>query len=382
MPSTSPSPWIRRPLRIPTVELCKKLALILGLLNGLILGYLISGKVWILPGMQKKSIYVNENDSVSWWSESDKAKVQNQTEFGFESTPCDVDSECYRFRQLMASWPAAKPKAAIYVLTEPHKRGNKTKDMLASLFKYFNDKYRYPIIIFHTGEWNITSEMLPVSIPREVIFLQRVIFPLPPYLAERRTICPHGLGYRHMCRFHANTVYTHPILQDLEFAWRLDDDSLLLGPNIEYDVFKFMRDRGLLYGFITIDSDILACVVDLWEAAEDYTKQLHIKSHFLDKWPRYKMFYNNFEISNVSIWRTEEYRGFVEHIDDLGGIYKYRWSDAPIKSLALAMFVSPEKIHQFKHIGYQHQLIKIPGLHNSSELHLLATQLRVERVVL
>ena len=160
-------------------------------------------------------------------------------------------------------------------------------------------------------------------------------------------------------------MYTHPILRDLEFAWRLDDDSRLLGPDIDYDVFKFMKDNGLVYGYNLIINDFPQCVYGLWEAAENYTKLLRMKGQFLGRWPQRRTFFNNFEISDLSIWRTREYRGFLKYIDDLGGVYKYRWGDAPIKSLGLAMFVSSRKIYRFKHIGYQHPAVRIQGLHHT-----------------
>ena len=356
--------WNLASFHAPSQESTKRFVLFYIIINGLLLAYLITEKVMV------QDIHAIEK--------SDRTNSTYPSDVGFESTPCEVDSECDRFRQLMASWPAAKPKAAIYVLTEPHKRGNKTKDMLASLFKYFNHKFEYPVILFYTGNTgNKTDELLPVGTSRELIFMQQIVFHLPHYLPNKTTTCPHGLGYRHMCRFHANTVYTHPIFQDLEFAWRLDDDSLLLGPNIDYDVFKFMKDHDLVYGYNAIDRDIPPCAVGLWRAAVNYMNHSHIRDQYLSRWPRYWMFYNNFEISNLSIWRSKEYRGFMRYIDDLGGIYKYRWGDAPMKSLALAMFVSPEKIHKFKHIGYQHQKKKIQGSSHTLKVELLTKDLKI-----
>ena len=72
------------------------------------------------------------------------------------------------------------------------------------------------------------------------------------------------------------------------------------------------------------------------------------------------MFYANFEISNISIWRSCAYRNYVDYIDRLGGIYYGRWGDSPIKSLALSLFIPWTEIHEFKDIGYEHQGFKIP----------------------
>ena len=272
-------------------------------------------------------------------------------------------SECYRFHQLMTSWPDSKPKAVIYFLTQPNVRTGQTREMMTSLFKYFNDKFRYPVIIFHTGDMTNETEIILSEVQsRELIFIQEITFEIPKFFPEREKIyCPGSLGYRHMCRFHANTVYLHPIMQDLEYAWRLDDDSLLLGPAINYDVFAFMEEHQLIYGYRFIDDDWESCVIGLWEAVYGYRKQNSIDGQFIDKWWKPKMFYNNFEISRVSFWMSEEYRRFITYIDRVGGLYQYRWGDAPIKSLALALFVSPVKILKFDNIGYRHQKKRLPG---------------------
>ena len=41
-----------------------------------------------------------------------------------------------------------------------------------------------------------------------------------------------------MCRFHSNLIYQQPIIAELEYKLRLDDDSLVTSP-IEYDLFRW-----------------------------------------------------------------------------------------------------------------------------------------------
>ena len=71
------------------------------------------------------------------------------------------------------------------------------------------------------------------------------------------------------------------------------------------------------------------------------------------KW-NMKIYYTNFEISKLSFWRSHEYMNFFDYLDGLGGIYKYRWGDAPIHTLALSIFLPDTKIHCFKDISYKH----------------------------
>jgi len=169
----------------------------------------------------------------------------------------------------------------------------------------------------------------------------------------------YDVGYRHMCRFHAKTVYEQPILTGLEFAWRLDHDSFITR-EIGYDVFALMREKQMIYGFVKVFRELAKWTTGLWDAANEYINVAAVKTEFYSKWPRNTMYYNNFEISRLSLWLSDDYQRFINYIDRLGGIYYHRWGDAPIKSIAVAMFVPRHQTHHFKDIGYRHQFFKRP----------------------
>ena len=79
--------------------------------------------------------------------------------------------------------------------------------------------------------------------------LQVVHFDIPPFVkksAVPKTSCFKSIGYRHMCRFQAKTVYEQPILARLQYVWRLDDDSYIT-KRIHYDVFRRMRYLSLIH---------------------------------------------------------------------------------------------------------------------------------------
>lgn len=90
-------------------------------------------------------------------------------------------------------------------------------------------------------------------------------------------------------------------------------------------------------------------------------------------------FWNNFEIVKLSFLRSQAYRDFFHHIDEAGGIYYERvspprrslptivqrdltiskWGDAPIRTLAVSMLLSPSEIHHFADIGYRHDTFQV-----------------------
>ena len=306
----------------------------------------------------------NSKVYTSWHSNTDTVndsyKISSTNEMDiypatFSMADCGVTSECGRFRKLFANWPQHKPRAAIYALTGGPKGGRLLK-MLTTLFDKFNDEYHYPIIIFHEAEFH--PEIVKEQFDRPNIFYQQITFPQPLHFPEPDpvSVCDRltDTGYRHMCRFHAGMVFTHPIIQGLEYVMRIDSDSELLPPRVTYDLFSFMKEHQLIYGYRTLVIDGGDCVKNLWELAETYARERSIKPTFLHCWPRKQNFYNNFDISRLDFWQGKQYQDFFHHVDNAGGIYRYRWGDSPIKGLAISLFVPPQSIHMFDDVGYHH----------------------------
>ena len=165
-----------------------------------------------------------------------------------------------------------------------------------------------------------------------------------------------------MCRFQAKTVYEQPILARLQYVWRLDDDSYITSP-VGYDVFRLMRDRRIQYGYVTVVSDYGPCIVGLWPAVTDYMRQRAIRPKF--RWPRARIFWNNFELSDLDVWRSPEYRDYIDYIDRQGGIYYHRWGDATIKTIAVTLLISRDRTYHFKDIAYNCLLYTSPSPRDS-----------------
>ena len=261
--------------------------------------------------------------------------------------------ELERFREHFKNWPKTKPKAAIYVLTS---RIEELRSMLQSLDKYFNDRFHYPVIVFH--EIGIT-ELIPQirSFTSSSLFFQLVTFEVPSFINQpvpENISCHSTIAYRHMCRFNAKLVYEEATIKELEYYWRLDDDSLILSP-IPYDVFVYMRDKELHYGYFRIINDKSSCVYALWHVTGRYIKENNIQPTFFKQWHHPMIYYNNFEISSTRLWMSREFKDYIEYLDRLGGIFYFRWGDAPIHSLALSLFLPKNQTHEFLDIRYTHQ---------------------------
>ena len=290
-------------------------------------------------------------------------QITDEPKINYADADCDEGTSCGRFQAMLKSWPPAKPKAAIYMLVGGLRPYSAPAVMLKSLFKYFNDEFQYPVIIFHEPDFNTRTMQKKVDRPN--IFYVEIDFITPKSIPSMDPLiyCPHKneLGYRNMCRFQAGMVFTHPIMQDLEYVMRIDSDAELLPPRITYDLFDFMKHHNLTYGYRTFSRDFESCVKYLWSNVTAYAKRQGIRPSFLQCWPTGKMFYNNFDISRLSFWTSREYKDYFTFLDKLGGIYRYRWGDSPIKGLALSLFAPMHSIHHFNHIGYRHADDKFTG---------------------
>jgi alpha 1,2-mannosyltransferase len=283
----------------------------------------------------------------------------------------DCDDECLSFRESLRSWPSNKPKAVIFYLV--HRSALKSLSRsIAALDRHFRRRFLYPLVIFIEPDLDNEADRNHIrSMSKNPgdhlmpVYIQVVRFSIPPYVnasavpplagfgRRKRTI-----GYRHMCRFHAFGVYQQPIMlsQDLEFGWRLDDDSTLLAP-VEYDLFQFMRDRKLQYGYKKINTGWSPVDHELWTAVDRYVNASGgaLRTPYYDKWPKNSArFFNNFEISDLTVWRSKPYRDYFDFVDRLGGIYYYKWGDAAIKTIAVTLFIPEEKTHKFSKVKYVH----------------------------
>ncbi len=239
------------------------------------------------------------------------------------------------------------------------------KRSLSLLDINFNDKFNYPVIIFHEDfNENLMEEIRKAT--RSNLKFEKVDFKIPDFLKKEEIPefvyvggFEFSIGYRHMCRFFSGLIYQNPALKDYDYYWRLDTDSFLLD-KIDYDVFRFMQENNYVYGYIDKGSDHPAMVSGLWEITKKYIEENNIQPTFLLKftqngvWDR-TAFGTNFEISKLDFWRSCEYMNYFNYLDKAGGIFKYRWGDHIIHFLAISMFIPENQLHKFSDIAYQHQ---------------------------
>ncbi|QLG70362.1 hypothetical protein HG535_0A03010 [Zygotorulaspora mrakii] len=189
-------------------------------------------------------------------------------------------------------------------------------------------------------------------------------------MAEKGIIYGDSIPYRYMCRYESGFFYRHELMADYEYYWRVEPDVKLYC-DIDYDVFRFMKKNDKKYAFTISIKEYAETIKTLWETTREFitSHQEYInKNNMLDfisddEGYSYNLchFWSNFEIASLDLWRSDAYTAYFDHLDKSGGFFYERWGDAPIHSIAAALFLDRNQIHHFDNIGYYH-----PPFHSCS----------------
>lgn len=257
---------------------------------------------------------------------------------------------------------------------------------IKTLEETFNSKYNYPYIFLNdkpfTQEFKdaiakvtkaqISFEEIPAELwdkpgnidpEKEKAGLDR--------LEEFNVNYAKTASYHNMCRFYSVNFYKLEALKSLRYYWRIEPDTKYLC-DIDYDMFKFMRDNDKVYGFVIALYDSPHSIETLWPTTLEFLEQnpsyLHPNSasifmtENLQNPDKNKVahsystchFWSNFEIGDMHFFRDEAYSKYAQHLEDSGGFYYERWGDAPIHSIGVSLFADKNRIHWFRDVGYYH----------------------------
>ncbi|KAI7877573.1 glycosyl transferase [Lichtheimia hyalospora FSU 10163] len=247
----------------------------------------------------------------------------------------------------------------------------------------FNKKFNYPYVFLNDDDFTEEFKQRTSELTRAETRYGKVdeqMWGYPNYINQtlaaenREEMARLGIpyadseSYRHMCRFQSGFFFRHPFLDDFDWYWRLEPD-VDYHCDLDYDVFKYMRDNGKKYGFTIAFKEFGATVSSLWKTVLEFEKaHPEVVEHspakedslwrFVtdDNGQSYNLchFWTNFEIASLDLWRSNDYLKFFHYLDRSGGFFYERWGDAPVHSIAAAMLLRKDEFHFFNDIGYRH----------------------------
>ncbi|RKP34648.1 nucleotide-diphospho-sugar transferase, partial [Dimargaris cristalligena] len=265
---------------------------------------------------------------------------------------------------------------ACFVILVRNKEIHSLRYSIQQLEDRFNHRYHYPYVILNDEPITpIFKRYLSRIVSGNITFgvVPEEHWSYPPWINQqkaaiarvkmRNIIYGGSESYRHMCRFNSGFFYRHPLMADYDYYWRVEP-GVQFTCEVDYDPFVYMQERKLKYGFAISMKEIPPTVTTLWATTQQFMREHRhlIPSDNTLAWvaePKrstYNMchFWSNFEIASLAFYRSPEYQAYFDYLDRAGGFFYERWGDAPVHSLAAAMFLQKDEIHWFHDIGYIH----------------------------
>ncbi|KAI0450852.1 glycolipid 2-alpha-mannosyltransferase-domain-containing protein [Xylaria acuta] len=307
--------------------------------------------------------------------------------------------------QYQQSLLETRPKAAFVALV----RNSEVEEMVYSMIQLearFNSRptHQYDWVFFNDEDF---SEEFMLAVGNATIsqcyfeIIPKEHWSVPSWIdttrfdVGRQFMGSIGVGkawlqsYHHMCRWNAGLFALEKRLAYYEFFWRVEP-GVDFSCNINYDVFRFMRDNNMAYGFNMAILDDARSFPSLWDRTKAFIKNnkdmIHEDADYdwllqdplqgeeglrrsqlpnedddnsrdFDRLEYNNcQFYSNFEVGSLAFFRSKEHRAYFEHLDKTGGFYYERFGDAPIHTLSVSLFLPKSRIWYFRDIGYAHGL--------------------------
>ena len=234
-----------------------------------------------------------------------------------------------------------------------------------------SDNFTTPLLIMYSNHPHQDSlKELSKTTRRKMMFVDiSAIFTLfPPGIDSCRNRTSYWRrgkwNYQQMIRFWFKILFELHLFKQYEYIMRLDDDSQIQG--VWINVFEEMRKKRAVYFANNEDVDFensFTGTMKLPYTALKYVvlnnitvKQPHMiargfaDSHLLN-------YFNNFEVFKLDFFRQKHVWQWIEEVDRTNGIFKYRWGDAPLRYITLAMFAEAHEVLHRSHynLSYCHQ---------------------------
>ena len=215
------------------------------------------------------------------------------------------------------------------------------------------------------GKTNFSTELIPKEHWDIPSWIDDEIFEESGKILKENDIQYGNMkSYHQMCRWNSGLFYKHPALADMQFYWRVEP-KVHFFCDVDYDVFRYMADHNKTYGFTINLYDAPQSIPTLWPETTkfiaehpEYLHENNAMNWIVDakRRPEHNKqangystchFWSNFEIADMTFWRSQKYEDYFNHLDRAGGFFYERWGDAPVHSIALGLFEDASKIHWY-----------------------------------
>lgn len=168
-------------------------------------------------------------------------------------------------------------------------------------------------------------------------------------------------SYHHMIHFWFKVVFELREVRNYEYMMRMDFDSQLL--NDWGNVFDLMRNKTAVYmaNFETLDYEVvLRGTLKLKKLVMNYINATKIIVQNPKQFQRAfnnesaRTYWNNFEITQIKFFCQDNVTKWVNKVIESKGIYTYRWGDAILRYLTLAIFARKDQVIHREKFGFDY----------------------------
>lgn len=178
--------------------------------------------------------------------------------------------------------------------------------------------------------------------------------------------CWRPKGYLMMCRFFCGELQRHPAIQKYDGYIRFDDDSFLIQPFINQNIFlQALNNNDYVFRSIFKEGQDQT---ELFNFTLQFCKSKGFDiNNILNRLKKLGILngnniynglapYNNFHFCKLSLWKEPIINEYIDKIEEVGGILKKGWMDANIHAM-IVFIIIPEinkKAYLFTNFGYRH----------------------------
>ena len=240
------------------------------------------------------------------------------------------------------------------------------KPCIESLWKNYNHKHDYPVYVFYFDDIYDSEEVRQQvrSVSSDNVHFRSIPYETPKHLKEEelfynrkdvwyaRTQFPISRkGYLHMCHFMSNYYgYPNTEFEKYDYTMSIDDESMFV-KQMESDPFEVMSNQAEPMGALKVYDQTIKVPhqgnfdtrINLWKFIQGYIKHYNVKpkSKFMQDLLKDSESDKNFHfypcadsyVVRLDMFKSREWKQWINAVNKYGGIYKYRWGDNDINSL-------------------------------------------------
>jgi len=229
-----------------------------------------------------------------------------------------------------------------YIMPETEGDMRDIEISLPSVWRHFNSKFDYPVIIFHEGMSEKSRLRIVKASPNRIWFsyLGKHFATMEsiPEMFQQEILSnpqPFSLGYRQMIRWRSGPIFNEPILQRFDYGMTLDTDSFFPG-DWPRDPFVQLQVEKKVAAFPHLGRESASVVINflfyylLYAKMYGYNpRRTKLLASLVEKnWKWYQQtFMSDIEILYLPWFRGGEYQDFFRYMDATGGFWTYRWGE-------------------------------------------------------